>query len=391
MHVGLDLLLSNQSDLLTKQKIGILAHPASINSKGKHIIDLLTAEPKKWNVTALFAPEHGSNSQAIYMEAVESSTHPTLGIPIHSLYGKSEKSLRPTAKMLKDIDCLVIDLQDVGARYYTYIWTMIFCMEACAKYKKKVIVCDRPNPIGGVSVEGDLNQKGFTSFVGWYPIPVRHGMTIGELAHFLNDTQDINCNLTVVPMEGWKRELYFDETGLPWVNPSPNIRNTMQALLYPGMCLIEGTNVSEGRGTETPFEIFGAPFIDPKELTEQLGEFALPGVTFGGCEFRPKEDKFANQNVKGLRLKISDRKTFQPYLTGLAVVWSLCSLYHAKGFQWRMEPYEFIEDTPAIDLLTGSSILREGARKALPLQEIIEWIGSPPESYLRQRTPYLLY
>lgn len=392
MQLGLDVLLTQQRNLLQGKKIGILSHPASLNSKGKHIIELLTAEKKEWETTTLFGPEHGLQGRAEYMEAVESTTHPKSGLPLYSLYGKSLKSLSPTKAMLKNIDCLVIDLQDVGSRYYTYIWTALLCMEACAKSKKKAILCDRPNPINGVALEGELNQKGYSSFVGLYPLPVRHGMTIGEIACFMNDVHDLECDLKMVPMEGWNREWFWEETGLKWTNPSPNIRSPLQALLYPGMCLLEGTNISEARGTDFPFEMTGAPFIDPKNMIEALEEYHLPGIQFEPTEFKPAPgQKWGGERCKGLRFKITDRKTFKPYAAGLALIWVLYYLYHDKGFQWRLEPYEFIEDIPAIDLLTGSSVVKQAIERHLPLQEILEWVGDPSENFIQQVRPYLLY
>lgn len=392
MRLGIDVLLTDQRTLLQGKRIGILAHPASLNSQGEHIFDLLIPEKKEWGVKALFGPEHGTGGQAQYMEAVESTTHSSSGLPIHSLYGKTLKSLSPQKQMLANIDCLVIDLQDVGARYYTYIWTTLLCIETCAKYKKQVILCDRPNPINGVTVEGELNEKGYTSFVGLYPLPVRHGMTLGELAHFINDVHDLDCDLKVVAMERWNRKWCWEETGLKWTNPSPNIRSPLQALLYPGMCLLEGTNISEGRGTDTPFEIAGAPFIQSDKLIELLNEWNLPGVVFEPVEFKPETgQKWGGELCKGVRFKITDKEKFKPYATGISFVWALYYLYRDSGFQWRLEPYEFVEDTPAIDLLTGGTTVRTAIEKHLPMPEILEWVGEPSESFLRQRKPYLLY
>ncbi|MDZ4224449.1 MAG: DUF1343 domain-containing protein, partial [bacterium] len=344
-------------------RLGVLGHQASLDSKGRHILDLLIDARNEWKVTTLFGPEHGLTTQAQDMEPVASGIHKQTGLPIYSLYGHSEKELKPTEEMLSNIDTLVIDLQDVGSRYYTYIWTTTMCMEVCAKHKKEVVVLDRPNPINGVTIEGEVNQKGYTSFVGLHPLPVRHAMTIGEMAKYVNDLDDIGCDLTVVPMEGWQREWYWEETGLKWVNPSPNMRSVQEALLYPGLCLIEGTNISEGRGTDTPFEIFGAPFVNPKEVLEELEESRPAGVAFEPVEFTPGMQKWAKQLCRGIRVKVTDREIFKPYETGLAVMAALYNLYYEKGFQWRMEPYEFIEDIPAIDLLTGGTTVRQALEK----------------------------
>lgn len=390
MLLGLDILQRDYKHLLTGKRLGILGHRASLNSQGKHILDLLIPE-KSWKVTTLFGPEHGITTQAQDMEPVKSGIHKPTGLPIYSLYGHSEKELRPTEEMMANLDILIIDLQDIGSRYYTYIWTMTMCMEVCAKYGKQVIVCDRPNPINGITMEGESNEKGYTSFVGLYPMPVRHGMTIGEIAKFIDDTEDINCRLTVVPMEGWKREWYWDQTGLTWTNPSPNMRSPLQALLYPGTCLLEGTNISEGRGTDIPFEIAGAPFVQSQELIEALQEFSLPGLQMEPVTFTPIHQKWAGKLCHGVRLRVTDRENFKSYVTGLALIWSLHSLYHDKGFEWRLDSYEFIEDTPAIDLLTGGSTVRQAIEKHLPLRELLEWVEEFNPSFARQRSPYLLY
>lgn len=391
MLLGSDILLRDHKSLLKGKRIGILGHQASLNSKGRHILDLLIDSKNDWKVTTLFGPEHGITTSAQDMEPVASGVHKPTGLPIYSLYGHSEKELKPTQEMLANIDTLVIDLQDIGSRYYTYIWTATMCMEVCTKYKKNVLILDRPNPINGVTVEGEINQKGYTSFVGLHPLPVRHAMTLGEMAKYVNDLDDIGCDLTVVPMEGWQREWYWEETGLKWVNPSPNMRSVQEALLYPGFCLLEGTNISEGRGTDFPFEVFGAPFVNPKEVLAELEEFRLPGVKLELTEFIPTLQKWAGQLCKGARVQVTDREIFKPYMTGLAVLTALYNLYFEKGFEWRVEPYEFIEDIQAIDLLTGDTTVRQGLEKHLPLRELLEWVGEPSSNFFRQRKPYLLY
>ena len=390
MLTGSDILLRDHKSLLKGKRLGVLGHQASLDSKGRHILDVLLGS-EEWKVTTLFGPEHGITTQAQDMEPVASGIHKPTGLPIYSLYGHSEKELKPTEEMLSKIDTLVIDLQDVGVRYYTYIWTATMCMEVCAKYKKEVVVLDRPNPINGVAIEGEINQKGYTSFVGLHPLPVRHAMTIGEMAKYVSDLNEIGCDLTVVPMEGWNREWYWENTGLKWVNPSPNIRSVQEALLYPGLCLLEGTNISEGRGTDTPFEIFGAPFVNPKEVLAELEEYGPPGVVFEPVEFTPSLQKWAEQLCRGIRVKVTDREIFKPYETGLAVIAALYNLYYEKGFQWRVEPYEFIEDISAIDLLTGGTTVRQGIEKHLPLRELLEWVGEPSPQFLKFRKPYLLY
>lgn len=390
MKIGLDLLATEEKHLLKGKRIGLLYHAASLDSGGVSILDRFHPG-ENWEVTSLFGPEHGIDMTAQDMEPVASTTHAKTGLPFFSLYGSDAKSLRPKKYMLDNIDTLVIDLQDIGSRYYTYIWTTIHCMEACAKQKKEVILCDRPNPINGVDVEGEINEKEFSSFVGLYPLPVRHGMTIGEIARYVNDVYDLGCDLKVVSMAGWNRNHYLDETGLRWNNPSPNMRGLHEAILYPGLCLLEATNISEGRGTERPFQVFGAPFVKARELIDLLQEgSSLPGVSFSPTEFTPKMQKWAKQLCQGIRLEITDRGTFRPYATGIAIIRALHQA-HEKEFQWRMEPYEFVDDVPAIDLLTGSTTVRIGVEKHLPLAEILEWVGAPSASFLRQTRPYLLY
>ena len=390
MKIGLDVLLRDQKHLLKGKRIGILCHTASLNCDNTHILNLLHPG-ENWEVTTLFGPEHGIDSVAQDMEAVDSSTHQETKLPLYSLYGNTSKSLAPKKYMLDNIDTLVIDLQDIGSRYYTYVWTAIHCLEICSKYQKEIILCDRPNPINGTDIEGEINEKGFTSFVGLYPFPVRHGMTIGEIARYVNDVYDLGCSLQVIPVEDWNRKHYLDEAGWRWNNPSPNMRSLQEAILYPGMCLLEATNISEGRGTPNPFEVFGAPFVDSNALIEILNDGKpLPGVTFQATEFTPKIQKWAKQLCHGVQIKITDRNIFKPYATGIAILRALHQA-HEKDFQWRLDPYEFVDDIPAIDLLTGSTAVRTGINKQIPLSEMLEWVGEPSPGFLRQVIPYRLY
>jgi uncharacterized protein YbbC (DUF1343 family) len=357
MQLGIDILLRDQLNLLKGKRVGILAHEASRDSQGRYTVDLIK---KIADVTTLFGPEHGLDSVAQDMEPVSSIHHQSPStIPIYSLYGDSFESLSPTPSMLENVDVLVIDLQDIGTRYYTYVWTMLLCMRVCAKLRKEMIVCDRPNPLGGTVTEGPLINAGFESFVGLSSIPVRHGMTIGELAKLLNRRENLHCKLTVIEMQGWERTMHFPDTGLQWVNPSPNMRSYHAALVYPGMCLLEATNVSEGRGTERPFEYVGAPFIDAEELREVFLSEKLPGVTAKTISFTPTMQKWEGDLCQGLEWQVTDVDAFKPYKTGLAFIACLYTLYQDKGFAWRTEPYEFVSDIPAIDLLTGSDTFRK--------------------------------
>ncbi|HBF12973.1 MAG TPA: DUF1343 domain-containing protein [Deltaproteobacteria bacterium] len=356
VKLGIDNLFSKKMIGLAK-RMGLLAHPASINKNYKHTLDLLLEKGVK--VTQLFGPEHGLFGTAQDMVGCDSQTDPRTGLPVASLYGNHFDSLSPKAEHLKNIDILVCDLQDVGSRYYTFIYTIALCMKACAQKNIPVVVLDRPNPINGVTLEGPLLQPGFESFVGLFSgIPVRHAFTVGELALYFNTEHKIHCDLTVVSMKGWKRSMYYDDTDLPWINPSPNMPSLETALVYPGMCLVEATEVSEGRGTTKPFELAGAPFIEPDKLVASLEKEKLPGVVFRPTWFRPMFQKWAGIDCGGIQLHITNQKTFKSFATGLAFIKHVAKLY-PQDFQWRSKTYEFVDTIPAIDLLTGSAQIRE--------------------------------
>jgi uncharacterized protein YbbC (DUF1343 family) len=388
MLLGIDILLGKQRDLLKGKRVGLLANAASVTSTGQHTLDAL-ANDKSFEIKALFGPEHGFATRAEDMEAVESHDDPTSGLHVYSLYGKDLDSLKPTPKMIEGIDVLVCDLQDVGSRYYTYVWTACLCMEACAEAGKQVIICDRPNPIGGELVEGPGVEEGFESFVGLQPIPNRHGMTIGEIVQFVNDHDKAEADLEVIRMEGWRRGMGWKETGLIWVNPSPNMRSYTAALVYPGMCLVEATNISEGRGTNTPFEIVGAPFFDSEQFISEFEELNLPGVHVAPTSFIPTMQKHFGKICQGVRWVINNEKTFRPYLTGLAFIWLTEHLYKDKGFEWRADPYEFVTARPAIDLLTGSATFREMMEEIAP--DDLERLAETPRELLDLRESSLLY
>ncbi|MBI4366588.1 MAG: DUF1343 domain-containing protein [Deltaproteobacteria bacterium] len=377
-------------------RVGLVCHQASRTAQGIHAAGLL-AKNSHWYLTTLFGPEHGVAAAAAQdMECVVSGRDPATGLPAYSLYGDGEASLIPTPAMLRAVDVLAIDLQDIGARYYTYIYTTAFCLQACAALHKPVLVCDRPNPIGGATLEGPLSEPGFRSFVGWYPLPVRHGMTIGEAARYFNVEHRLRADLTVLPMDGWRRDWLWDDTGLAWVNPSPNMRSLAAALLYPGLCLLEATNVAEGRGTPTPFEHCGAPWIDGPRLAREISTLQLPGIHVEPTTFCPGARKYAGTICQGVRFTITDRDRFTPYAFGLAL---LSVLRAFDGFRWRDPhgdlpddgPYEFVTDRPAIDLLTGSARVREAidARKNWP--EIAGFAGLPSETFQQRRKIHLLY
>ena len=394
---GLDVLLEKGIGRLRGRRVGVLCHPASVSSRLVHIVDALAAAQVK--LTRLFGPEHGIRGEAQDMVGVESQRDLRTGIPVTSLYGESEASLAPTAEDLADVDVLVVDLQDVGSRYYTFVWTMALSLQSAARAGVSVLVLDRPNPIGGTLVEGGEVELSFDSFVGLGSIPVRHGLTIGEVARLVRQgmpwggqrfAKPLDCDLQVVPMLGWRRDDLFDATGLPWVLPSPNMPTVDTALVYPGLCLLEGTNISEGRGTTRPFEIIGAPFLDGFELAERLAADRLPGVVFRALSFRPTFHKFSGQVCGGVQVHVVDRAAFRPYLTGIAVLRALYAIAGEK-FRWRTEKYEFVSDRPAIDLLTGGDAIRKGIEAGVTLDDLGATWQVAEELFAERRRACLVY
>jgi uncharacterized protein YbbC (DUF1343 family) len=292
--------------------------------------------------------------------------------------------------MLNGVDVLVFDLQDVGARYYTYIQTLALVMKACREQGKSLVVLDRPNPINGVDTEGTVLDPDFSSFVGLYPLAIRHGLTVGELALYLNLEFQIDCRLEIVKMQGWTRDMFFSETQLPWVLPSPNMPTLETALVYPGMCLLEGTNVSEGRGTTRPFELSGAPWITPARMVEQLDRMDLPGVVFRPVHFTPTFHKWAGERIGGVQIHVSDRAAFRPVLTGLA----LLTLYRQMGedrFAWKSPPYEYEEEKLPIDILCGTDRIRHLIEAGAGLDELEGSWRTELEEFREVRQKYLLY
>jgi uncharacterized protein YbbC (DUF1343 family) len=387
VKTGLDRLKASTPSFLKSGRIGLLVHPASVDSRLVHcrqIFSSLFGDRLK----ALFNPQHGiyGEKQDNMVESPD-SFDAGLGIPVFSLYSHVR---RPTTRMLADIDVMVIDLQDVGTRVYTFIHTMAHCMMVARETGIKVVVLDRPNPIGGKALEGNLLKPEYTSFVGMYPIPMRHAMTIGELALLFNDGFGIGCDLEVVPMGGWRRRMYFHDTGLPWVIPSPNLPTVDAAMVYPGQVLLEGTNVSEGRGTTRPFELFGAPFIDPGTLEEQLRQYELTGVFFRRHHFAPNFQKWSGEVCRGFQIHVTDPTTFRPYRTTLAILQSLLCLYPDR-FAWTPPPYEYEEVKLPIDILTGDPGIREALSELRDLGELEEGWEEDLSSFRKQRQSHLLY
>lgn len=386
---GLDRIFEYKRINLKNKRIGLLAHPASINSHFRHATNIFLHK-NDIELVRLFGPEHGLWGTEQDMAPVDSLPDAQTDLPVKSLYGKTVESLKPTVEDLKDLDVLICDLQDIGSRFYTFIYTMALCMKACAENNIEMVVLDRPNPINGLDIEGKILQKGFESFVGLYRIPIRHGMTIGELALYFNSEEKIDCRLNVVHMTGWKRKFYFDETGLPWVLPSPNMPTVNTALVYPGMCLLEATNISEGRGTTRPFELVGAPFISADTFSDKLNKLELGGVFFRPTTFKPHFQKWVGQNCHGVQIHVTNRKKFRPVFTGIAVLKTIMELY-PNDFAWRDKPYEFVTDIPAIDLLSGDNELRNQLEKHLPLHAIQKNRKTGYAEFLKKRNKYLLY
>jgi uncharacterized protein YbbC (DUF1343 family) len=389
MRTGLDVLRDEGFRLLRGLRIGLVTHPAAVDAQLRHSSALLGAVAGV-SLAALFGPEHGLMGEAQDLIGVQDSHDPHARLRVHSLYGETVNSLRPKEEHLRDLDALVIDLQDVGSRYYSFQATMLLCFEAASRLNLLTVVLDRPNPLGGVMVEGPALRPGFESFVGIHPLVTRHGMTIGELANLYKSERSLSGELYVVPCEGWRRDQDFAQTGLPWVLPSPNMPTLDTAWVYPGQCLLEGTNVSEGRGTTRPFELCGAPWLDARRLCQRLQEEAWPGVAFRPACFRPTFQKFAGQTCQGLQIHVLDREAFQPVRTGLAILAAMREL-SGDRFAWRREPYEFVADRLAIDLLFGSDRERRALEAGRSAREIAQAWKTEEEAFQRRRQPFLLY
>ena len=385
MKFGSEILLA--SSRLNGLRVGVLANPASVDHEFRHIADLLAASPD-FKLTAIFGPQHGFRSDL--QDNMIETPHvkdPKHGVPIFSLYSETRE---PTPEMLDLIDVLVIDIQDVGARIYTFIYTMANCLRAASRAGIPVIVCDRPNPIGGVAVEGPMLKPGYESFVGQFPIPMRHGMTVAELARLFNEAHGIGAALETVPMQGWSREMYFDETGLPWVMPSPNMPTLDTAIVYPGTVLFEGTMLSEGRGTTRPFELIGAPWLDGEQLAARMNAVGLGGVHFRPAIFEPTFQKHARETCGGCQIHVTARQSFVSVKAGVSLLRE-CYGLAPKQFKWRDPPYEYKHDKLPIDILAGSPQLREQIEQQIPLADIAESWGPGVAAFEAMRKPYLLY
>ena len=388
VRVGLDLFEKNWPQKLKGTRVGLLVHPASVNRKLEHAVNLFI-KSKKLDLQALFGPQHGIRGETQdNMVEWKGFRDAHTKLPIFSLYGHTRK---PETSMLKDIDVMVIDMQNVGSRYYTFIWTMELCMQACLEMNKSVVILDRPNPIGGHITEGPVLDTTYASFVGLRPLPVRHGMTIGEIGNYLRNEFYPSLDFHVIPMQGWKRKIWFNDTGLPWVMPSPNMPTLDTAAVYPGTCLLEGTNLSEGRGTTRPFEIFGAPFIDPEILVSHLNQFRLHGVVFRPMYFQPIFQKHAGKLCRGAQIHIVNREKFKPFKTGIAILKIIHDLY-PEHFEWKQPPYEYETEKMPIDILAGTDKLRIGIEKDVKLDQMEEWWQEQCQQFHRTyRKRFLMY
>jgi uncharacterized protein YbbC (DUF1343 family) len=375
------------SGSLRGKRVGIVCNHASVDRGFPHIVDRLAAADDV-TLAAIFGPQHGFRSD-VQDNMIETPHRddPSRRVPVYSLYSETRE---PTAEMLKGLDVLVIDLQDIGARIYTYIYTMANCLRACGRHGVPVIVCDRPNPINGIDVEGQTLVPGFESFVGLFPIPMRHGMTIGELAGFFNESFSLGATVDVARMDGWRREMYADDTKLPWVMPSPNMPTLDTAIVYPGTVLFEGVMLSEGRGTTRPFELVGAPWIEAERFAREMNNLQLPGAFFRPAVFEPTFQKHAKTTCGGCQIHVTDRASFRPVLTGAALLYQFRRCDPVK-FAWRQPPYEYEHDKLPIDILAGSSTLREQVEGGLAPKDIAASWRDDEAAFRKARQPFLLY
>jgi uncharacterized protein YbbC (DUF1343 family) len=387
VKLGVEKLLEGDAPLVKGARVGLVCNQASVNHQFQHVADLLQNHPAV-NLRALFGPQHGIRGDVQdNMIETEHATDRETGLPIYSLYSETRE---PTESMMRDIDVIVFDMQDVGCRIYTFAYTMANCMLAARKFGKKVIVCDRPNPINGRDVAGNVLEKGQESFVGQYSVPTRHGMTLAELARMFNEHFRIKCELEVVPMDGWDRNYWHDETDAPWVMPSPNMPTLDSATVFPGTVHFEGTQVSEGRGTTRPFELVGAPYIISEDYAAELNKANLPGVYFRSCIFRPTFQKHGGVSCEGVQLQVMDRNIFEPVTTGLTMVKVARDLYPDE-FRWKQPPYEYVFDRNPFDVIAGTTKVREAFELGTTIAELEESWQPELSEFKKLREQFLLY
>jgi uncharacterized protein YbbC (DUF1343 family) len=387
VSVGLENLLSDKIEVLRGSRVGLVCNQASVDHKLQHAADLFHGH-SDIKLTALFGPQHGIRGDLQdNMIETEHAVDRLTQTPIHSLYSETRE---PTEEMLKDVDVLVFDMQDVGCRIYTFNYTMANCMRAARRFGKRVVVCDRPNPIGGLAVAGNVLDPEYASFVGQFPLPTRYGMTVGELAGLFNEHFEIGCDLTVVPLSGWERGDWLDETDAPWVMPSPNMPTVDSATVFPGTVHFEGTQLSEGRGTTRPFELVGAPYIVPELYAARLNGIGFPGVYFRDCVFQPTFQKHGKVSCGGVQVHVTNREDFEPVVVGIAMVKTAYDMY-GEEFRWKEPPYEYVYDRNPFDVIAGTNEIREAIERGDSLESIQDSWRVPLADFLKIREPYLLY
>lgn len=390
VQTGLERLLGDKTLLrrLKGARVGLLVNPTSVTRLCVHAIEALQGEGVL--IVRLFGPEHGVRAEAQDMEAVEAQLDAMSNLPVVSLYGHDLESLKPSREDVQDLDIVLADIQDIGARYYTYAYTVGLMMQVCGEVDTQVWVLDRPNPLAGEVIEGNVVEPECSSFVGLQPLAMRHGMTLGELAIYFDRFGGWSCPLEVVSMQGWTRSLWFDQTDLPWVMPSPNMPTLDTAMVYPGQCILEGTNLSEARGTTRPFELFGAPFVDPVVFKQALDAYEMDGVHFRTTSFKPMFQKHAHQICCGVQAHVTDRALFSSVEMTLCVIAACIKLFH-EGFAWRSEAYEFVEDVPAIDLLFGELWVRQALESGVHPQEVLAKMSQSRSEFEERRNLCLIY
>ncbi|MFW5640170.1 MAG: exo-beta-N-acetylmuramidase NamZ domain-containing protein [Thermodesulfobacteriota bacterium] len=387
VKTGLEALIDSPPDWMRNKRLGLLSNPAGVDRRLRHGRELIAARfPKQ--LKALYSPQHGffAEKQDNMIES-EHMVDPVLQIPVFSLYGHTRV---PTEEMFDPIDILLADLQDVGTRVYTFIYTLSYCMEAAKIFGKRVVVLDRPNPLGGIRVEGNPLAPEYASFVGRYPMPMRHGLTIGELARLFNRHFGIECDLAVIPMVGWKRPMTFFETGLPWVPPSPNLPTPASAMVYPGQVIWEGTNISEGRGTTQPFEMFGAPFADTDLLLSAIGGRDQPGIVLRPVAFEPTANKWRGVLCRGFQIHLTDFSKYRPYTTSLKLLQGMLR-HHRDAFQWKPPPYEYEFKKLPIDLILGDRGVRKAIESIADIDEMASDWKSDIERFIQVGRRFHLY
>lgn len=385
--LGLEKLLREAGERLKGARVGLICNQSAVDHELRHAADLFH-EHAEVELTALFGPQHGirGDVQDNMIETAHGVDRQT-GLPVYSLYSETRE---PTDEMLSEVDALVFDMQDVGCRIYTFVYTLANCMRIAKRLGKRVVVCDRPNPINGEQVAGAVLEPEFASFVGQFPIATRHGMTVCELARLFNEHFGIDCELEIVTMDGWSRRLWLDETDAPWVMPSPNMPTLDSATVFPGTVHVEGTQLSEGRGTTRPFELVGAPYIEPEKYARELNGLNFPGVYFRACGFQPTFQKHKGVTCGGVQIHVTDRSVFEPVIVGVATVKVAHDLY-ADQFRWKEPPYEYVFDKNPFDVISGTNKLREAIERGDSIRRIADSWAAELEKFKELREQFLLY